>query len=281
MRSIPKQGQSKHTIWTCVWVSLCVFVTFSACQPSEAQQAAALVAEAQQSVQDGSWKNARLLLDSVHRAYPKQVAQRRLAKALSDSITYLEAQRTIAYSDSLLQTLLPQVDELMRHFKYEKNSQYENHGKYVHRLLATTSNTSRNFLQAYVQDDRCTIVKSYYYGAAKVNQKAITISSENEDSRFSGANHTFQAEGWHEIMTFQDQEALQLLNFISTHSSARIRIQGEGESGRARWTYYLSEKEKTALTQTYQLGFLMKDIRQLEQALQTANAQVQRFVTKQ
>ena len=160
------------------------------CRPSDEQCARVLVDSAQQMVDAGRWQQARVFIDSVHNTYPQQVEQRRAAKVLADTITYLEAKRTLAYSDSLLNTLLPQADELMRLFRYEKNADYEDHGRYVHRLLATTgSNTSRNFLQAYVRDDKETIVKSYYYGAQRANQRAVTLSSEEVESRFEGTNH--------------------------------------------------------------------------------------------
>ena len=258
-----------------------VAVCFSACRSNDETRASALVAEAQSLVDNGQWRAANVLLDSVHHTYPREVAQRRAAKALQDSISYLEAKRTFAYSDSLLTTLLPQADVLLKHFRYEKNDQYEDHGRYVHRLLATGSNTSRNFLQAYVRDDRLTIVKSYYFGAAKVGQTSITLSADDEDSRYTGTNHSFNAEGWHEIMTLEDATALQLLNFVSAHQSSRIRVRGEGDAPAKAWVYYLSDKEKTALTETYRLGFLMKDIRQLEQNLRVATAQINRYEQKQ
>lgn len=264
-----------------ICMSLAWLTCFYACQPNDEARASALVAEAQALVNQGQWRAANLLLDSVHSAYPREVTQRRAAKALQDSITYLEAKQTLAYSDSLLTTLLPQSDILLKHFRYEKNDRYEDHGRYVHRLLATGSNTSRNFLQAYVRDDRLTIVKSYYFGAAQVGQTSITLSADNEDSRYTGSNHSFNAEGWHEIMTLEDATALQLLNFVSTHQSARIRVRGEGDKPAKAWVYYLSDKEKTALTETYQLGFLMKDIRQLEQTIKVATAQINRYEQKQ
>ena len=260
--------------------TLTVVALLAACQPSDQTRANALIDEAHTLVDSGQWRTAQLLLDSVHRTYPREVEQRRAAKALQDSITYLEAKHTLAYSDSLLQTLLPQADELLPLFRYEKNEQYEDHGRYVHRLLATTSNTSRNFLQAYVRDDRSTIVKSYYYGTAPVAQSSITLSANDEESRYTGSNHSFNAEGWHEIMTFEDATALQLLNFVSTHQNARIRVRGEGDKPAKAWVYYLTDKEKNALSQTYQLGFLMKDIRQLEQNIKVATAQINRYETK-
>ena len=262
-----------------VCFSLCALLLV-ACAPSDTEQAQVLVQQAQALVNNGQWRQARIVLDSVHTVYPKEVAQRRLAKALGDSITYLEAQSTLAYADSMLPPLLEQSDKLLKQFKYEKDEQYEDKGRYVHRLLNTSSNTARNFLQAYVRDDRQTIVKSYYYGSHQVNQQQVTLSAQGEELRFSGSNHAFEVEGWHEIMTLEDENALQLLNFISAHHSDRVRVHGAGLKPTHTWVYYLNDKEKEALSATYQLGFLMKDILRLEQMANAARNQIAHYERK-
>lgn len=251
-----------------------------ACGPNDQQKAQNMVDQAYNLVENGQWRQARFVLDSVHSVFPKEIEQRRMANALEDSIVYLEAQSTIAYVDTVLPPLLGQSDILIKQFRYEKDEQYEDHGRYVHRLLATNSNTSRNFLQAYVRDDRATIVKSYYYGSFSVNQQSITLSANGEETTFAASNHRFEIEGWHEIMTLEDESALQLLNFISSHMNDRIRVKGQGEKMHHTWVYYLNDKEKDALSKTYQLGWLMKDIRQLEQMLQKAQAQVNHYEKK-
>lgn len=250
------------------------------CAPSDTEHAQMLVQEAQALVDNGQWRQARIVMDSLHATYPREVAQRRVAKALGDSITYLEAQRTLAYADSMLPPLLEQSDKVLKQFKYEKDEQYEDKGRYVHRLLNTGSNTARNFLQAYVRDDRQTIVKSYYYGSHQVNQQHVTLSAQGEELRFSGSNHAFEVEGWHEIMTLEDESALQLLNFISAHYSDRVRVHGAGIKPTHTWVYYLNDKEKEALSATYQLGFLMKDILRLEQMGNTARNQIAHYERK-
>ena len=262
-----------------VYFSLCALLLV-ACAPSDTEQAQVLVQQAQTLVDNGQWRQARIVLDSVHATYPREVAQRRLAKALGDSITYLEAQSTLAYADSMLRPLLEQSDKLLKQFKYEKETQYEDKVRYVHRLLNTNSNTARNFLQAYVRDDRQTIVKSYYYGSYQVNQQQVTLSAQGEEVRFSGSNHAFEVEGWHEIMTLEDENALQLLNFISAHHSDRVRVHGAGLKPNHTWVYYLNDKEKEALSATYQLGFLMKDILRLEQMANTARNQIAHYERK-
>ena len=61
-------------------------------------------------------------------------------------------------------------------------------------------------------------------------------------------------------MTFENEKALSLLNFISTHVHSKIRVEGIGDKPYKNWVYYLNDIEKEALSQTYQLGWLMKDI---------------------
>jgi hypothetical protein len=250
------------------------------CQPSPKKCANALFEEAQLLVEQGMWRQAMLVLDSIHATYPKQVFERRLAKSLADSITYLEAKNTLAYTDSLLPPLLDKVDKLLPLFRYEKNQQYEDHGKYVHKLLTTGSNTSRNFLQAYVRDDRETIVKSYYYGSRSVGQQSIVLQAGGEQQTFTGSNHHFEAGAHHEIMTIENDNALALLNFVSSHINDRIRIVGTGVRAQDTWVYYLSDKEKKALSDTYQLGWLMKDIKHFEQIQQIANKQILHYQHK-
>ena len=81
-------------------------------------------------------------------------------------------------------------------------------------------------------------------------------------------------------MTFEDEYALQLLNFISTHINDRVRVHGAGEKPIHTWVYYLNDTEKNALSQTYQLGFLMKDILRLEQMRNASLNQMSRYERK-
>lgn len=257
---------------------LLFIILFANCSTtSDTERAQNLVNRAQQLVHDGNWRQARIILDSVHSIYPKEIAQRRLAMALEDSIVYLEAQVTFAYADSMLPPLIEKTDALIKLFRYEKDEKYEDYGRYVHRLLTTRENTSRNFLQVYVKDNREIVVRSYYFGSYSVQQQQITLTSNGEEVHFAGNNHGFESDGWHEIMTIEGESALQLLNFISSHINDRIRVQGKGTKDTHTWVYYLTKQEKQALSDTYQLGWLMKDIKHIEDIQRTARRQIDRY----
>ncbi len=255
----------------------CSLLLLASCGKSDEELAMERVQYAQELIDNNALNQAKIALDSVHALYPREVAARRIAAYLSDTITYIEAQRTLAYSDSLLQPLLPQVDKVLKQFRYVKDERYERDGKYVHHLLRTQTNTNRCFLQCYVSDQRETCVKSYFYGDYKLNQQEIKLSAGESETAFMGSNHAFEAEGWHEILTLQEEAALQLLNFVSAHKAERIRLT---LIGKTQYVYYLQKNEKEALEQTYLLGTLMRDIRQLEQNINVATRQIERFENK-
>ncbi len=249
------------------------------CGASDQEKAQSLVAEGRQKMEDGQYNAARLLLDSVHSTYPKCVSERREAKQIEDEITYIESLRTRQYSDSLLQELLPKVDPLLKKFRYEKNERYEDNGKYVHRLLETGANTTRCYLQAYVYDNRVTEVKSYYFGSGVLQQTALELQANEEVCRMEATSHGFESDGYHSILSLEGDKALEVLNFISSHQADRLRVNLIGTTKNQRETnyvYYLNDSEKTALQDTYLLGILMNDIKQLEDAIRIANLKIEK-----
>jgi len=209
---------------------------------------------------------------------PSKVDLMRQQKAQKDSISYANAQQNLHYSDSLLQALLVQTDPLMKLFVYSKDEKAEDHGHYVHRLLQTTRNTERNYLQAYISDNRQASVQSYYFGSKKHNQRSVRVSVGEVYVEKEGSNHVFNVEGWHEILTIEGEDALQLLSFISNHEQDRIKVQTRGNQ---EVVYVLNEAEKQALSETYQLATIMRNIDALERAIHVANLQIQKYEKKQ
>lgn len=257
---------------------LILVLCLAACD-NDAKKAAERVALSQQLIEQNNLNQAKIELDSIHLLFPREVPARRQAKYLQDSIVYIEAQRTLAYSDSLLQPLFPQVDELMKHFRHEKQEKYEDEERYVHQLLNTGSNTTRCFLQVYVNSAFVVTMKSYYYGSRNIKHTDVEISNGTEESRESGSLHSFEAEGWHEITTLPEEASLNLLNFVSAYRQQRLKVSLYGTNG--NYIYYLQENEKKALEETYILAVLMKDIHRLEQQINIANRQIAKWENKQ
>ena len=265
----------KHYAFFMLLLGSCLLVSCKS--TDDAQLARERVNDAYLLVNNGNLNGAKIQLDSVHLLYPKQVEARRAAKDLQDSIVYIEAQRSLAYADSMLAQLLPQVDEQIKKFKWEKQDKYEDKGRYVHRLLDTDRNTSRCFLQCYVDEGKGVTLKSYYFGSKKIEQEQLALVSADNELRKSGSNYSFEAEGWHEILTFSEQDALDLLQFVSAYKQGRIKVELRGKGN---YSYILQESEKNALEETYRLAVLLKDVQQLERQESLANLQINNYVEK-
>lgn len=217
------------------------------------------------------------LLLSLVSCGPKQptAAERRAEKHCQDSIALTEQERSLAYYDSLYQTLLPIADSLIKEFRYEKNEQYEQNGKYTHRLLRTTQNTSRNYIQAYVKDNASTEVKFFYFGAKQAGLQEAVLSVDSLQDTFRGSTHAFEAEGWHETLTLGQDDALRCLHFIDVYSANRVRVSLVGFQSRA--VFCISDNDKKALMSTYRLGITMRDLRDLETRIRLTLLQIEKY----
>lgn len=207
---------------------------------------------------------------------PSKVELLRAEKQRNDSIEMVRNNQTRQSADSLLQTLLPEVEGMMKPFKYEKNESYEDHGHYIHRLLVTGSNTSRNYLQALVSDDRQLILRSFVYAPRPVHQSSIRLTAEDLFVEAEGSNHIFEAEGTHEIMSVFGEDALRVLQFVQANRDVRIRVQAAPSI-----VYYLTSDEKQALSETYELAAMMKQIYDLEQTIDLCNRKAERYQERQ
>lgn len=241
----------------------------------QAKEAENRVNVAKAMVADGNLNAAKLLLDSVHVLYPRQVEWRRAAKTLMDSIVYIEAKRTLQYSDSILQPLLPEIDNLLKNFNSERDVKYETNGRYVHKQLPTGRNVERCFIQAYINEDLCIVLKSYYCGNKPIEHDKVIFTSGEDYQVFSGTGHSFDdGENQYEILTLNENDAMQALSFIVNHNQDRLKVT---LSGRSDYVYYLNQNEKHALTETCQLSFKMRDVQRLEQQINVANAQILKY----
>ena len=218
-----------------------------------------------------------LLLSASACRRPSRADQMRRDMYVKDSLQYVQALRTRAYSDSLLQTLLPTVNPLLAQFRYEKEEGYEDHGRYVHRQLVTDRNTARNYLQAYVTDDARLVLQSFYYGARPLEQRALRIAVEEGFQEAEGTNHSFEAEGRHELLSLTPDDSQRLLGLVASHSQQRVRVT---LVGKREQVYYLQTNEKQALTETLQLAKLMQDIASLERSVRTADRQIEKHQRK-
>jgi hypothetical protein len=113
-------------------------------------------------------------------------------------------------------------------------------------------------------------LQSFYYGERAISHNKVKLNAGEVWVEAEGSNHTFEAEGCHEIVNIPSTDALSLLQFISEHTKERVSVSLSAQD-KVKAKYYLQDNEKKALTETYHFALIMNDISMLEQALRRNN----------
>lgn len=202
--------------------------------------------------------------------------QRRQQKHQQDSIALVQQERTLDYYQTQLDSLMPHADSLLRLFAYDRDERYQDNGYYGKRSQQSSHNAGRCYPQVLVRDDGRAQVRFFYYGTSHIDFQRVTLAVEDLEITLSGSVHSFEAEGWHQILTLQDSTAYEALRFIDAHERDRVRVSYKGES-RTGAVYYLNDQDREALLQGYALSVVMTDVYELEKRIRHTALEVQKY----
>ena len=237
---------------------------------SDSEKATTYLNRARTCIEETHYNQAKILLDSIHQTYPREVTVRRMAKVLLDSISVIENQRTLAYCDSMLPLMQAEVAVALKNFRKEEDSAYLDQARYVHKLLRTENNALRCYLQAKVGEKGNIFLKSMYCGRP-IEHNSLELHSSELFVKAPGDNlHAFDIDNTHcETLTFAQEEALSVLHFIEEHVQEKIKVLLVGSN--SFYPYMLMETERKALTESYALSILLSDYERLMQERRRAD----------
>lgn len=265
-----------------VSVLLLVLLVLGSCNSREAQEKDAdkRLKHIEQLIAENALNAAKIEIDSIHSLYPRLVSRRRIAAAYEDTIARRESSRTLAYCDSILPLKQHEADSIQKNFRFEKNEKYQQFGNFVYKTQQTESNSNRNYLKSYVDENADLYLISNYCGG-KIEHTSVEVSAgdlfahTDTLSTSSSAYHSFNDGGSHwETLTYKNAEDKGVSAFIAQNSSARLKVTLYGKKS---YVYYLSDADKKAIVQTYQLWIVKKDVAQLQKEILKAKYKIERI----
>ena len=208
------------------------------------------------------------------------VNKRKIAATLEDTIIRRESSRTLAYCDSILPIKQHEADSIQKNFRFEKNTTYQQVGNYVYKSQITENNTNRSYIKAYLNENADFYLVSNYCGS-KIEHTNLNVSTYEifvqTDTILTNnsANHSFIDGGicW-ESITFKNDEDKGVASFITQNSSQKIKVSLRGKKS---YVYYLLETDKKAISETYRLWVVKKDVLKLQTEIIKANNRIKRI----
>lgn len=211
---------------------------------------------------------ARSEIDSLRAQYPKEIEALKEALTLMRQVDLKEAERNIAFCDSLMPIRLHEADSLKAGFTFEKDSAYEEIGNYIWKQQTIERNVQRCYVRCGVDENGEMYLASVYYGGHPIDHTSIKLSTpeglyaETASIPYDGGvNYHFKDMGsTTEVVTYKGTNGQDAIKFIYDHAQERIRVEYKGGKP---YIIYMAEADKKALVATYNLATALTDIHRM------------------
>lgn len=246
---------------------------FAASCNSEEKEAQQRLNQAQELVHENKLFAAKQEIDSVRILYPKLVNIQKQSLHLMRQVEFKEAERNLAYCDSLLPIRQAECEKLIKDFVYEKDSVYDEIGKFIWKQQTIERNLQRCYIRAGVNEKGEMYIASVYYGKNPIGHTSVRFSTP--DDLFAetpvvaydgGNNYRFEDLGMKtEVVTYKGIEAADAINFIySIPQKERIKVEYKGDKP---YIIYLADPDRKAIRATYELATVLNDIERMNKQI--------------
>ena len=242
-------------------------ITLAACNQTE-KEAQARLDNARSMYERNEFFAAKSEIDSLRALYPKEYKVLKEGLALMRQVELKEAERTIAFCDSLLPIKIEEAETLKKGFAFEKDSVYEEIGNYIWKQQTIERNVQRCYIRSGVNEKGEIYLASVFYGGAPINHTGLKVSTP--DGQFAetasiaydgGVNYRFKDLGkTTEVVTYKGDKGLDAAKFIATNAKERIKAE---YTGGKPYTLYIADGDKKAIAATYDLATVLSDLENL------------------
>ncbi|MCL3852693.1 hypothetical protein M1P97_15500 [Parabacteroides sp. GYB001] len=242
-------------------------ITLAACNQTE-KEAQARLDNARSMYERNEFFAAKSEIDSLRALYPKEYKVLKEGLALMRQVELKEAERTIAFCDSLLPIKIEEAETLKKGFAFEKDSVYEEIGNYIWKQQTIERNVQRCYIRSGVNEKGEIYLASVFYGGTPINHTGLKVSTP--DGQFAetasiaydgGVNYRFKDLGkTTEVVTYKGEKGLDAAKFIATNVKERIKAE---YTGGKPYTLYIADGDKKAIAATYDLAIVLSDLENL------------------
>lgn len=232
----------------------------TACGSDENGNARKYLVSAQQCYERGEFAEAKSLIDSVRIVYSKAFDARREGIDLLQKVEIAEAERTIAYHDSVISVLNERFEEVRRGFVYEKNEEYQDAGIYCKASQTADSNIGRNYIRAQVDEQGRLTLISNYSGSSYIHHRSLHLSLGDNylDTPVSDDFYEFKDLGLcYERCNFADGKDGGAAAFIAMNKDRNIDVKLIGDR---TVSMQMKASDRNAVAEVYSLSLLLKSI---------------------
>ena len=259
-----------------LYIALVLVACLSSCAPSNKEQAENMLLRATSLYTSDSLNSAKILLDSIHTAFPNQVEVRKGAANLMNQIEYKENTRNLVYFDSLLLVIKEKYDSAVTNYSLGDTT-YSSKKVYTHRKRSKNYYPRTNLIAEVEENGDINLIS--VYSGRKLAHDSVKVSFSDLYANTltvpvsSSYNYSFTDLGvnW-EYVTFVPKNQNNILGFISLYGDKLLTVSLYGDK---TYNYFLEKEDKMILAETLQFSNLKKELYTLEKTIKTTRNKIQ------
>ncbi|WP_373724670.1 hypothetical protein [Bacteroides heparinolyticus] len=253
---------------------MCLCCTLFSCNDTEKKAEEKLQA-ARHAFEQGSYNEAKILIDSIKTLYPKAFDVRRAGIGLMQEIELKEQERSLVYLDSMLQAKQQVFDAIKSKYVFEKDAEYQNIGHYLHPSQVIEKNLHRSFLRFQVDENGIMSMTSIYCGFRNIHHIAVkVIAPDGSFAETPASKDSYETTDLGEKIEKADYkmgEDGNVMGFLYLNKDKNIKIQYQGERP---YSTAMSPTDRQALADVYELAQLLSSISEIKKNMEEANLKI-------
>lgn len=232
----------------------------SACRQSDDASARRFLDAARASMENSDFAGAKILIDSVKIVYPKAFEARKEGIRLLQEVELAEADRTLAFQDSVILHLRERLDDVKKNFVFEKDAEYQDIGIYSVASQAVGKNYSRNYIRAQVDEKGRLTLVSNYNGSSYIHHRSIKLVSGDSYVESASSDNFYEfkdLEVCYEKCNIAGDDNGNLASFIAMNLENPVEVTLNGDR---TVKYKMSAADKKAVKDVYSFSLLLSSM---------------------
>lgn len=252
-----------------------LIVCLSSCAPNHKEQAENILLRASSLYTSDNLNSAKILIDSIHSTFPKEIQTRQKASELMNKIEYKENTRNLAYYDSLIVIIKHNYDSVATNFVISDTT-YSSKKVFVHKKRGKNYYPRTNLVAEVAENGDINLIS--VYSGKKLSHDSIKVSysdvyaNTQKVPTSSSYNYSFTDLGvtW-EYVTFTPKNHNNILGFIELYKDKLLTVSLYGEKS---YKYFLEKEDKNILTETVHFSKARKELYTIEKNIQTTKNKI-------
>ena len=254
---------------------ICLLLFFIACN-SNKKQATAFLENARKLYEQGEYASAKNNLDSIKKLFPKEFGIQKQGLLLKRRIEIKEQERNLSFCDSLLTLRLAEAETLKTGFLFEKDSAYDDVGKYIDKSQRVEAKLQSSYIRTIVNESGEIQLSGVYYGNRPILPSRLKVSKSNGEYAETldipydgGLNYSFVDEGMTtEVVTYTKGKDNGVIQFIYNNKESVLQAE---LIGKGKYTFTVSAADKNVLAKTFDFAVVLSDIDTLKKEKEKAS----------